>query len=107
MEELISQKLGFFLISPTEKLERNTSPEELCQQFQRQQRWKKSTRKVCKGLNHGRRCSMLIMMTKMALVKVTLLTVVTMVTMMTLRGKYEQICNADNNDDDGDYDDDL
>ena len=59
MEELISQNLGFgqkndvfFLISPTEKLDRNTSPEELCQQFQRQQRWKKSTRKVCKGLNH-------------------------------------------------------
>ena len=47
--------MGFFLISPTEKLDRNTSPEELCQQFQQQQRWKKSTRKVCKGLNHGRR----------------------------------------------------
>ena len=45
----------FFLTSPTEKLDRNTSPEELCQQFQQQQRWKKSTRKVCKGLNHGRR----------------------------------------------------
>ena len=70
MEELISQKLGFFLISPTEKLERNTSPEELCQQFQRQQRWKKSTRKVCKGFIPGRRCSLLIMMTKLALVKV-------------------------------------
>ena len=47
--------MGFFLISPTEKLDRNTSPEELCQQFQQQQRWKKSTRKVCKGLNRGRR----------------------------------------------------